>query len=246
MPRAERLLELAALLRGRDETTVADLAGELGVSRRTLLRDLSSLREQGMSITGEAGPGGGIRLEHDRGVMAVHLSLAEIVSMWLAARLSREASDLPWGAAASSGMAKLLGSLPHARTRTLRALCQRVVVGEPATAAMRASVGNTPPELLGLFEEAFSSGRGLGFLYTDREGRKSSRRVEPHGLLVVTPLWYVLAKDLAKGEPRLFRMDRITRPALLPEVEFRPDERLIRSLLVGLEHWRPLTGRWNE
>ena len=52
------MLKLADLLRGRDATTVADLASELGVSRRTLLRDLAALRERGMPITGEAGPGG--------------------------------------------------------------------------------------------------------------------------------------------------------------------------------------------
>src|SRR5262245_45727136 len=129
MPRAERLMELADLLRGRDTTTVEDLARELGVSRRTLLRDLASLRERGMPISGEPGWGGGVRLEGSRGLAAVHLSLGEIVAIWLGARLSRAATDLPWGEAASSAMVKLLGSLPAAKARTLRALCRRVVVG---------------------------------------------------------------------------------------------------------------------
>ena len=111
----DKLAALANRLEAaRPQTTVADLAEELGVSRRTLLRDLGALRERGMAITGETGPGGGVRLEGDRGVTAVHLSIAEVVAMWLAARLSQEASDLPWGEAASSGLAKLLGSLPAA------------------------------------------------------------------------------------------------------------------------------------
>jgi predicted DNA-binding transcriptional regulator YafY len=237
-------MELADLLRGRDGTTVGNLAEELGVSRRTLLRDLATLRERGMPISGEAGPGGGVRLEGERGVTAVHFSLSEIVSMWLAARLSREASDLPWGASASSGMAKLLGSLPAARARALRALCRRVIVGAPASAAVRAGAGAAPPELLGLFEEAFSAGLGLGFHYTDREGNTSSRRIEPHGLLVETPVWYVVARDVDKGEPRVFRMDRIARPRLLRDIVFRPDLRLIQSQFCDLQRWRPLTGRW--
>src|SRR5687767_15743077 len=128
MARAERLLELTDLLRSRETTTVNELARELRVSRRTLLRDLATLRERGLPITGEAGPGGGIRLEGDRGVAAVHLSLEEIVAIWLSERLSRAASDLPWGEATSSGMAKLLGTLPAPRARALRALCRRVVV----------------------------------------------------------------------------------------------------------------------
>jgi predicted DNA-binding transcriptional regulator YafY len=60
-------MELADLLRGRDTTTVAELAAELDVSRPTLLRDLASLRERGLPIAGDAGPGGGVRLEGDRG-----------------------------------------------------------------------------------------------------------------------------------------------------------------------------------
>jgi predicted DNA-binding transcriptional regulator YafY len=244
MARAERLLELTDLLRGRDATTVSSLAEELGVSRRTLLRDLSALRGRGLPISGEAGPGGGVRLEGNRGITAVHLSLPEVVAMWLAARLSQEASDLPWGAAASSGLDKLLGSLPSAKARALRALCRRVIIGCPASAKIRAGAGAAPEELLRLFEEAFSLGRGLGFHYTDRAGKKSIRRIEPHGLLVETPLWYVLARDVDKGEPRMFRMDRIARPKLLPSILFRPDLGLIQSLFPDLQLWRPLMGRW--
>lgn len=235
---------LADLLRGRDGTTVGNLAEEIGVSRRTLLRDLATLRERGMPISGEAGPGGGVRLEGDRGVTAVHLSLPEMVAMWLAARLSQEASDLPWGEAASSGMAKLLGSLPSAKARTLEALCRRVIVGAPASAKIRAGAGAAPPELLRLFEEAFSAGLGLGFHYTDRDGKTSTRRIEPHGLLVETPVWYVLARDVDKSEPRMFRMDRIARPRLLPDIVFRPDLGIVQSQFPDLQRWRPLTGRW--
>jgi predicted DNA-binding transcriptional regulator YafY len=244
MPRAERLFQLADLLRGRDATTVAELSQELGVSRRTLLRDLGALRERGLPISGEAGRGGGVRLEGARGVAAVHLSLSEVVSIWIAARLSRAASELPWGEAASSGMDKLLSSLPAPKARALRALCRRVVVGQPASAQIRAGAGPCPPELLSLFEQAFSAGIGLGFRYTDREGRITQRRIEPHGLLVQTPVWYVLARDVDKAEPRMFRMDRIARPRILPEVTFRPDLQILEAQLPEIEAWRPLTGRW--
>jgi predicted DNA-binding transcriptional regulator YafY len=237
-------MELSDLLRGREATTVQELAGELGVSRRTLLRDLASLRERGMPIQGEAGPGGGVRLEGGRGLAAVHLSLSEIVSVWLGARLSQATSDLPWGDAANSAMSKLLGTLPAAKAKALRALCRRVIVGRPASAKVRAGAGVTPKELLGLFEEAFSTGVGLGFHYTDREGKMTIRRVEPHGLLAEPPVWYVLARDIDKAEPRMFRMDRIARPRVLSDVVFRPDMGVIQAQLPDLDRWRPLTGRW--
>lgn len=237
-------MELGDLLRGRETTTVDELAEELRVSRRTVLRDLAALRDRGLPISGETGPGGGVRLEGDRGVAAVHLSLTEIVAIWLGARLSQATSDLPWGDAADAAMTKLLASLPVNKARALRALCKRVVVGTPASATIRAGAGSTPKELLRLFEEAFSTGTGLGFHYTDREGRKTVRRIEPHGLLSETPVWYILSRDVDKAEPRMFRMDRISRPRLLADVSFRPDERMIRTQLPDLDRWRPLTGRW--
>ena len=236
------MLELENRLRGRAETTVGELAAELQVSPRTVLRDLATLRDRGMPITGQSGPGGGIRLEGSRGLTAVHLSIPEVIAIWLAARLAREASHLPWSAAASSALTKVLASLPQPRASQLRALCRRVFVGPPADPDIRSTAGRPPAELLRLFEEAFSSGTGLGFDYTDRVGRRSVRRIEPHGLLVDTPVWYLLARDVTKGEPRTFRMDRIARPRLLPDIRFRPDLRLILEQVPDQDRWRPLAG----
>ena len=150
---------------------------------------------------------------------------------------------LPWGEAARSGLAKLLGSLPQRRARELRALCRRVIVGPAASATIRAGAGKPPERLLSLFEDAFTSGFGLGFHYVDREGKTSVRRIEPHGLLVETPVWYMLARDVDKAAARTFRMDRVARPRLLRDVRFRPDLALIQAQLPDTERWRPLLAR---
>ena len=242
MPRAERMLELAERLRASEATTAERLASELAVSIRTVRRDLASLRQRGMPITGEAGPGGGIRLEGDRGVTAVHLSLAEVVTLWLAARLSQAASDLPWGGSASAALAKLLGSLPRERARALRALCRRVIVGPPASSHVATGAGRPPAELLRLFEETFTAGIGLAFSYRDRDGRPTLRRIEPHGLLVQSPVWYVLARDVDKGVPRMFRMDRISHPRVARDIAFRPDHDVIWEQLPPAYQWHPLQG----
>ncbi|MFO0584955.1 MAG: WYL domain-containing protein [Anaeromyxobacter sp.] len=240
--RGERLLDLVERLRAVEVTTVERLAADLGVGERTLRRDLAALRRRGLPIAGEGGPGGGVRLLGERGVTAVHLSLAEVVTLWLAARLSRAASDLPWAGAAESALAKLLASLPRPRARELRALCRRVVVGNPASARTREGASRPPGELLRLFEEAFTAGAGLRFDYVDRNGVASARLVEPHGLLVEPPVWYVLARDVAKGEPRMFRMDRIARPALAREVAFAPDEAVVWAGLHPGVGYRTLLG----
>ena len=200
------------------------------------------LRETGVPIVGEAGPGGGVRLEGQRGVTAVHLSVSEIATLWLTARLSQAGSDLPWGGAANSALSKLLASLPRDRAQELRALCRRVIIGTPPSQRVLAGAGQSSPELLRLFEEAFSGRVGLGFEYCDREDKQSSRSVEPHGLLVQGPVWYVLARDLERDGPRMFRMDRISRPRLLRTVQFRPDANVIWALLSPECRWRSLLG----
>lgn len=238
--RATRLLDLAERLRAAAETTVEALAADLGVSARTVRRDLAALRDRGMPITGQAGPGGGVRLEGARGVAAVHLALSEIVALWLAVRLAQAVAEVPWSRRTEGALTKLLASLPAARARELRDLCARIVVGPPASAPVRAGLGPVAPELLHLFEEAVRGGVALGFRYRDREGRATLREVEPHGLAITPPVWYLLGRDVATGLPRMFRMDRIAQPALRPSLRFQPDARLVAALLPRELSWEPL------
>ncbi|HZI11430.1 MAG TPA: WYL domain-containing protein, partial [Myxococcus sp.] len=230
MARVDRVMRLLDFLRGREATTVADIAAAMEVSPRTVHRDLATLREQGLPISGDSGPGGGVRLEGERGVTAVHLSLEEVVALWLAANLSATATGLPWGSAARSGLQKLFASVPRERARGMRELCRRVVVGRPATARVLAELGTPPEELLAVFERAFREGVCLSFEYRDRHGQPSRRLVEPHGLLVEAPVWYVLALDVEKAAARMFRMDRIRRPRRVPERRFTPDVEALKAL----------------
>lgn len=223
MARVNRVFALLDFLRAHEATSVATIAGELGVSRRTVLRDLAALRDQGWPIRTDAGPGGGVLLDRDRGLTAVHLSSDELASLWLAAQLSATASPLPWGSAARSALDKAFASLPPARARPLRQLVKRVVVGRPATPRIRDELGRAPPELVDAFERAFAQQLCLAFDYIDRRNNATHRIVEPHGLLVEPPAWYVLARDTATGAARMFRMDRIRRARVVPDRHFVPD-----------------------
>jgi predicted DNA-binding transcriptional regulator YafY len=197
-----------------------------------------------MPITSAPGPGGGVRLEGPRGLTAVHLAVEDVAALWLAARLAQAvgplAGPVPWGRRAERVLPKLLAALPRARARALRELCARIYVGPPASDAVRAGAGTGVPELLGLVERAAFEGRALRFAYRDRTGRASERLVEPHGVLVQLPVWYLLARDAAKDTPRAFRMDRIARPALVPGHRFTADSRVVRALLPTAVPCAPL------
>lgn len=233
MTRTDRVMDLLDLLRASDALTVETIAERLSVSRRTILRDLASLRDRGWPIRSDSGPGGGISLDRDRGMRAVHLSVDEVAALWVAARLSLSAGMLPWSRAARSALDKVLSSVPDERQRRLRQLVRRVVFGRPATPRILSELGSPPPELLAAFELAFTDNLRLAFHYTDRYGKASTRQVEPHGLLLEPPAWYLLTRDSESGEPRMFRMDRIRRARVLRNESFVPDfEGLERQYLA--------------
>lgn len=222
MKRARRIEQLESVLRARGSSTAGELAAELGVSIRTMRRDLAELRTGHVTVESEAGRGGGVRLDAQRALTAIRLPTGEIVAMWLAAELSRRAGTLPWGKAAGTALDRVFSALPPTRRKELRDLLRRVVVGPPAPRELIADAKEPTPELLTVFEEAFTSRLGLRFIYTDRKAQTTKRVIEPHALLLQPPIWYVLAVDVEKHVPRMFRMDRITRPTIAREVKFVP------------------------
>lgn len=230
MVRVERVERLRELLMASDRTTVIELAASMGVSVRTMRRDLAYLRERGLDIEGEAGSGGGIRLRRDRGVTAVHMTFDEIIALWTAASLMRRASALPWSGAAKSALEKLLASVPSQRAKELRGLLRRVMIGPPASDRVAQSARASDTELLPCVEDALRRRYAISFDYEDREGRRSRRITEPHGLLIQPPVWYILAFDVEKSEPRMFRMDRISRVAALKKHVFDSKPTVIEAL----------------
>jgi len=203
--------QLLRMLRRRADWTVAGLARELGVSRRTVLRDLGALREAGFDLDTFSGPGGGVRLNPASVMITSQLRTSEVVALIVSAELARAATTVPFAAGAEHALGKIERALPTARAAELRALRERILVGEPSRDARPAAID---PALVEAFETAFTTTRLLAFTYRDQQGRSTKRRAEPHGLLVRPPLWYVIAWDTGKNAPRLFRADRISAPAV--------------------------------
>lgn len=201
------------------------------MSLRTLYRDIGALRERHVPVEAEPGPGGGVRIDARRATTQVRFREPEVVALWLSAELAKRAgAALPWGRAADAGLDRIFAALPEVRRRELRVLLRRVVVAEWAPDSVRAGAGAPPPELVSVFEEAFTSRLGLAFDYVDRHGAPSRRRVEPHGLLVYPPVWYVLAFDVDKQEPRMFRMDRVARPRVARDLAFVPRQEVVEAM----------------
>lgn len=231
--RAARLERLEAFLRSRGTTNVGEAARELEVSPRTLFRDLAALRERGVIVEGESGPGGGLRVDLRSTMTTVRFPSEEVVALWLSAELSRLSGTLPWGKSADAALDRVFAALPLPRRKELRELFRRVVVGEPASETLRKDAGRAGTDVVRVFEQAFTARLGMRFGYVDRHGKRSQRVVEPHGLLLLPPLWYVLGVDVDKGAARMFRMDRFVSPEVARAVTFVPRREVIDELLAA-------------
>lgn len=79
----ERLDQLLGCLRKGEATTAQTLASELGVSLRTLMRDLETLKAKGYPIEADKGRGGGVRLHHRWGIGRLSLNYREVIDLLL-------------------------------------------------------------------------------------------------------------------------------------------------------------------
>jgi len=197
--RASRLLDLIQVLRRhRHPVSGATLAEELGVSLRTLYRDIATLNAQGAHIDGEPGMGYVLR----PGFMLPPLMFTEdeIEALVLGSRWVAERADTPLGKAAGSVVAKIAAVLPDdLRDRVDAGTLLVVSVDKP-------SAGDA--ELTSI-RHAIRAERKLRIDYGDAEGKRTRRIVWPFAIgfferTRVVAAWCELRRDY-----RHFRTDRI-------------------------------------
>jgi predicted DNA-binding transcriptional regulator YafY len=218
--RVLRLDALKVLLADRDTTTSGDLAAELGVSVRTVQRDLAALRQLGTPIDGDRGRGGGIRLERGWSLGRVHLNESEALGLLLSLTIAEKIGSPLLLDDLRSITRKVSTAFAPAQARRIRALRGRVLVGQPASA--RVVTSYTPPSRMvtRALLDAFLRQRVAAIRYADQAGTVTAREIETHYLYYNVPVWYALAWDRLRDDVRFFRVDRLDRVHPLP-TEFR-------------------------
>src|SRR6478736_3700038 len=202
-----RVLALLSLLESRRYWPGTELAGRLGVSERTLRRDVDRLRELGYPVAAAHGVGGGYQLAAGAALPPLVLDDDEAVA--LVVGLHAATDNAVAGIAESSvrALAKTLTLLPARLRRRADALRATTVF-----APWRETVHAIPRDLLDVVAGACHDGVRLAFSYTARDGAATERYVEPYRLVVLSRRWYLLAFDLDRDDWRNFRVDRIDDP----------------------------------
>ncbi|MDG6106454.1 WYL domain-containing protein [Dactylosporangium aurantiacum] len=220
--RADRLLSLVLLLQARPDAAAPELADRLGVSVRTVLRDVESLSAAGIPVYTERGRYGGIRLLDTYRTGLANLSRAE--GAGLAVGQSRLAGDLGLGDALDSAIEKIIGAGGQAVRGGLAQGRRHVIVDVDPW--MRAG---EPVPLLPLIHDGLLRGRLLELDYRDSDGARRPLTVAPAGLVAKAGTWY-----LVTAAPSLVRVSRVLACTVLPQPAALPAGFDLEAAWAGL------------
>ncbi|CAN7265290.1 helix-turn-helix transcriptional regulator [Devosia sp. LjRoot3] len=225
MSRAARLLDLLQLLRNRHQpVTGPDLARELGVSIRTLYRDIATLQAQGADIRGE--PGLGYVQRPGFTLPPLMFSADEIEAIVLGSRwVAARADDTRLSASARQAMSKILAVLPA----DLRDRAE-------ATNLLVARIGLEPAQVdAGQIRLAIRNERKLVIRYDDLSGAATERVIWPFMIGFFEKVRIVAAWCEMRQDFRSFRVDRISGMTV-------SEERYPKRRAVMLKEWREREG----
>jgi predicted DNA-binding transcriptional regulator YafY len=202
---AARLLRLLSLLTARRTWGGDELADRLGVTGRTVRRDVERLRELGYPVRAVPGPTGGYALGAGTGLPPLLLDDDSAVAVALGLQTAASGAVAGIQEAALRAGAAIEQVMPTRLRRRVQAL-------QATTVALTANDAVVAPSVLAQLALACRDGERLRFRYVDRSGQDSQRHVEPYRLVSTGRRWYLVARDLDRDDWRSFRVDRLHDP----------------------------------
>ena len=198
-----RVLQLLGLLQSRRVWTGAELAQRLGVTGRSVRRDVERLRELGYPVQASTGHGGGYQLGAGAALPPLLLDGDEAVAMAVCLRLAAGGSVAGIGESALRALSKLDQVMPS-RLRS------QVAAVHDNTVTLTSSVDTTvDPETLMILARASRDHEHVDLRYTALAGEVTQRRLEPYRLVTTGRRWYLLAYDRDRRDWRTLRLDRM-------------------------------------
>jgi predicted DNA-binding transcriptional regulator YafY len=200
-----RALRLLDLLQTHRHWSGPELVGRLGITARTLRRDVERLRGLGYRIDSTPGAAGGYRLEAGSALPPLLFTDDEAVTMAIGLRLAATQGLVDGEHTTLTALAKLEQVLPSALRERVRALSGSVTPHGRSREPV-------PTELLAQVALACRDSERLRFRYVSAAGDETERLVEPHSLVAAARSWFLVAWDVRREDWRTFRVDRMTEP----------------------------------
>lgn len=211
-----RTLALLSLLQTHRHWKGAELADRLGVSERTVRRDVDRLRTLGYPVEANAGVDGGYQLASGANLPPLLIDDEEAVALTVGLRTVAGAAIGGIEETTVRVLAKLDRILPDRLRRQVEAVSSSVefLRHEPSDELVAV-------DTLTVLSQGCRDHEEVRFDYVDRKGAETRRLVRPHHLVVVGRRWYLVAWDVRRDDWRTFRLDRARDPRLAG-VRFAP------------------------
>jgi predicted DNA-binding transcriptional regulator YafY len=199
-----RVLQLLGLLQSRRVWSGEELSERLGVTGRSVRRDVERLRDLGYPVHASKGHGGGYRLGAGAALPPLLLDPDEAVAMAVCLRVAAGGSVAGVGESALRALSKLDQVMP-ARLRS------QVAAVHDATVTLTSGQSDTPvePDVLMTLARASRDHEHVAAGYVDIRGNATQRRLEPYQLVTTGRRWYLLCYDRDRDDWRTLRLDRM-------------------------------------
>ncbi|HEU5471969.1 MAG TPA: YafY family protein [Actinophytocola sp.] len=214
---SSRTLRLLSLLQTHRYWSGTELADRLGVSARTLRRDVDRLRELGYPVQAQRGVDGGYQLAAGAALPPLVVDDEEAVALAIGLQSAAQGAVEGVAEAGVRALAKVVQVMPARLRRRLEAL-RAMTVSASWTGPARPGVD---PGVLTAVALTCRDSERLRFSYTAAGGARTDRHVEPHRLVSLGRRWYLVAYDLTRHDWRSFRVDRLEAPQATG-ARFRP------------------------
>ena len=222
-----RLLQLLGLLQSRRVWSGDELAGRLGVTGRSVRRDIERLRDLGYPVQASKGHGGGYQLGAGAALPPLLLDPDEAVAMAVCLRLAAGGSVAGVGESALRALSKLDQVMPARLRAQVTAVHDATVTLAPSS-----SDAAVAPDVLMTLARACRDREHLAAGYTDVRGNHTQRRLEPYQLVTTGRRWYLMAYDLDRDDWRTLRLDRMA-TVVARGTTFRPRDAPDAARFVG-------------
>ncbi len=198
-----RVLQLLGLLQSRRVWSGQDLAERLGVTTRSVRRDVDRLRDLGYPVHASTGHGGGYQLGAGAALPPLLLDPEEAVAMAVCLRVAAGGSVAGVGESALRALSKLDQVMPARMRSQVSAVHDATVTLGTAT--------DTPvdPDVLMTLARASRDHEHVTAGYVDLRGNATQRRLEPYQLVTTGRRWYLLCFDRDRADWRSLRLDRM-------------------------------------
>ncbi len=197
MRRTDRLFELIQTFRSGRLLRGKDLADNLGISIRTLYRDIDTLIASGIPIEGERGVG--YMLREPIFLPPLTLTTTELEAFHLGMKVVAQSRDAELAAAGARLMEKIDNVLPSDRQQhsILTTIGVMVTMPDGLYAA------------LPILRAGVKQKRKSSLTYESLQGEVSERIVRPLRLDFLGHVWILTAWCELRGAFRVFRVDKI-------------------------------------